>query len=248
MALAGLLTLGATGQALAGAFSVSPVRVFLEPRERATALTLVNGADAEVVLQADVMQWSQDGEGQDRLEPSDDLLISPPILRIGPRSRQVVRLARLVAPHPQRQLTYRLLLREVPDTTRVQEPGTRLPITLVLSIPVFIGAPGAQPEVVCELQSSQPPRVGCRNQGRAYAQIRELSLVQEGRALSRFEGALYLLPGSQRVLPLKADENSRPAQEVGVGPLEGAGASTGPARIELRLDDAKPRSSPATTR
>lgn len=234
MAWVGLLALAAGGPSWAGAFSVSPVRVFLEPRDRATALTLVNGADAEVVLQTDVLRWSQDTGGQDQLEPSDDLVVSPPILKMAPRSRQVVRLARLVAPDPQRQQTYRLLLREVPDTTRAQEPGARLPITLVLSIPVFVGAPAARPDVRCELHAAQPPQVACRNEGRAHAQLRELSLLQEGRTLGRFEGAVYLLPGSQRVLPLKTDEAQAP--------------STGDAQIVLRVDDPKPRSFPATLR
>lgn len=234
MAFLGLLTLCASSQSLAGAFSVSPVRVFLEPRDRAAALTLVNGADAEVVLQADVMRWMQDANGQDRLEPSDDLLVSPPILRLPPRSRQVVRLARLVAADPQRQQTYRLLLREVPDLRPNPEQGARLPITLVLSIPVFVGAPAAQPDVHCELHANQPPQVACRNQGRAHAQIRELSLLQEGRTLARFEGSAYLLPGSQRVLPLR--------------PGDGTSSAAGEAQILLRVDDPRPRSFPATLR
>lgn len=234
MAFLGLLTLCAGSQSLAGAFSVSPVRVFLEPRDRAAALTLVNGADAEVVLQADVMRWSQDTDGQDRLEPSDDLLVSPPILKLPPRSRQVVRLARLIAPDLQRQQTYRLLLREVPDLRPTAEQGARLPITLVLSIPVFLGAPAAQSDVHCELHARQPPQVTCRNQGRAHAQVRELSLLQEGRTLGRFEGAVYLLPGSQRLLPLKPDEATS--------------SGTGEAQIVLRVDDPKPRSFPTTLR
>lgn len=234
MAFLGLLTLCTGGQSLAGAFSVSPVRVFLEPRDRAAALTLFNGADAEVVLQADVMRWSQDADGQDRLEPSDDLLVSPPILKLPPRSRQTVRLARLVAPDPQRQQTYRLLLREVPDLRPAPDPGASLPITLVLSIPVFIGAPAAQHDVHCELHASQPPQVACRNHGRAHAQLRELRLLQGGRTFARFDGAVYLLPGSQRVLPLQPDAATHPAE--------------GEAQILLKVDDPKPRSFPATLR
>ena len=234
MAFLGLLTLCASGQSLAGAFSVSPVRVFLEPRDRAAALTLVNGADAEVVLQADVMRWSQDADGQDRLEPSDDLLISPPILKLPPRSRQVVRLARLVAPDLQRQQTYRLLLREVPDLRPTPEQVARLPITLVLSIPVFLGAPAAQADVQCELHASQPPQVACRNQGRAHAQVRELSLLQGGRTLARFDGAVYLLPGSQRVLPLKPDDATHPGEGEG--------------QILLKVDEPRTRSFPTSLR
>ena len=220
------------GNSLAGSFSISPVRVFLEPRQRAAALTIVNGADTEVVLQADVLRWSQDGTGQDRLEPSDDVIVSPPILKVPAQGRQVVRLARLVAPHPQRQLTYRLLLREVPDTSRATQPGASLPIALVLSIPIFLSPAGAQPDVRCELQAGQPPQVACRNDGRAYAQLRELSVLREGQTLGRFEGVVYLLAGTHRVLPLQ--------------PGDPAAWIPGEAQIQLRLEDLRPRSFAAT--
>jgi fimbrial chaperone protein len=220
------------GNSLAGSFSISPVRVILEPRQRAAALTIVNGADTEVVLQADVLRWSQDGTGQDRLEPSDDVIVSPPILKVPAQGRQVVRLARLVAPHPQRQLTYRLLLREVPDTSRATQPGASLPIALVLSIPIFLSPAGAQPDVRCELQAGQPPQVACRNDGRAYAQLRELSVLREGQTLGRFEGVVYLLAGTHRVLPLQ--------------PGDPAAWIPGEAQIQLRLEDLRPRSFAAT--
>ena len=220
------------GNSLAGSFSISPVRVFLEPRQRAAALTIVNGADTEVVLQADVLRWSQDGTGQDRLEPSDDVIVSPPILKVPAQGRQVVRLARLVAPHPQRQLTYRLLLREVPDTSRATQAGASLPIALVLSIPIFLSPAGAQPDVRCELQAGQPPQVACRNDGRAYAQLRELSVLREGQTLGRFEGVVYLLAGTHRVLPLQ--------------PGDPAAWIPGEAQIQLRLEDLRPRSFAAT--
>lgn len=232
MALLGLLAVCAGGNSLAGSFSISPVRVFLEPRQRAAALTIVNGADTEVVLQADVLRWSQDEAGQDRLEPSDDVIVSPPILKVPAQGRQVVRLVRLVMPDPQRQLTYRLLLREVPDTSRAVQPGAKLPIALALSIPIFLTPAGAQPAVRCELHAGQPPEVTCRNDGRAYAQLREVSVLREGHTLGRFDGAAYLLPGSRRVLPLK--------------PGDPAAWTPGQAQIQLRLEDLRPRSFAAT--
>ena len=232
ISLVGLLAACTGGNSLAGSFSISPVRVFLESRQRAAALTIVNSADTEVVLQADVLRWSQDGAGNDQLEPSDDLIVSSPILKVPAQGRQVVRLARLVAPDPQRQLTYRLLLREVPDTSRAMQPGASLPIALVLSIPIFLSPPGVQPEVRCALHAGQTPKVECRNDGRAYAQLRELSVLRDGRTLGRFEGVVYLLAGSRRVLPLTLGD--------------AAAWTPGEAQIQLRLEDLRPRSFAAT--
>lgn len=95
----------------AGGFSVAPVRLFFSERDRAVALKLSNESDEEVLLHTDLQTWTQDAEGKDQLEPSDDLVISPPVLRIKPRSEQVVRLIMAVPRDLSRQMTYRLFLR-----------------------------------------------------------------------------------------------------------------------------------------
>ena len=112
------------------------------------------------------------------------------------------------------------------------QPGASLPIALVLSIPIFLSPAGAQPDVRCELHAGRPLEVACRNDGRAHAQLRELSILREGSTLGRFEGAVYLLAGSRRVLPLK--------------PGDPAALTPGEAQIQLRLEDPRPRSFPAT--
>ena len=77
--LAALLA-GTVGTALAGAFTVTPVRIYMTPRDRAVALTITNEGDSELVIQADINVWSQDGQGRDRLELTEDLILAPPIV------------------------------------------------------------------------------------------------------------------------------------------------------------------------
>jgi fimbrial chaperone protein len=93
-----LLAMGlwlAVSSVWAGSFQVSPIRLQLSLRERATALHLANTGDTALVLHAEVMHWSQDTQGQDLLEPSNDLVLSPPVVNLPPGGQQVVRLARL---------------------------------------------------------------------------------------------------------------------------------------------------------
>ncbi|MDO8774118.1 MAG: fimbria/pilus periplasmic chaperone [Burkholderiaceae bacterium] len=66
-------------------------------------------------LQADLNIWSQKLDGIDEQLPTDDLILSPPIIKLAPKARQVVRLALLKPADASRQLTYRMILREVPE-------------------------------------------------------------------------------------------------------------------------------------
>ena len=64
----------------------------------AVAITLTNEGDTEVALQADLYSWAQKPDGTDDLVLTEDLVVAPPIIKLAPRARQVVRLARLT-PH-----------------------------------------------------------------------------------------------------------------------------------------------------
>lgn len=195
LALAG----GIATHALAGAFSVTPVRIFMGARDRAVAVTLVNEGDLPVTLQAELVQWQQDKQGQELLEPTDDLVLSPPIIELAPQSRQVVRLARLSPPDLERQLTYRLIVREVPEIKNPNQPGLQIPIALALSIPVFISPGTLQRQLDCKLVTGG---LQCRNTGNAYAQLRDALVTRGAQVLGRYEGGSYILPGAQKTLPL----------------------------------------------
>ena len=133
----------------------------------------------------------------------------------------MVRLARLRAPDPARQLSYRLIVREVPEASPDGAKGIRVPIALALSMPIFITPPMAQREVACSLVAAPATapatatpatevRVRCANRGKAYAQIRALVLQRGTSVLARFEGGSYVLPGASQTLTLKAEQTLAP--------------------------------------
>ena len=115
---AALLATCFAGPVFAGLFSVSPVRIYMSPRDRAVAVTITNESDEELVMQADVYEWKQKAGGEDDLTLSEDLVLSPPILKLAPRARQVVRLATLKPVQGARQATYRLIVREIPEAMK----------------------------------------------------------------------------------------------------------------------------------
>jgi len=201
------LLMAASATALAGLFSVTPVRIFMTPRDRAVAITLTNEGDADVALQADIHAWTQSSQGEDQLALTEDMILSPPIIKLAPRARQVVRLALLRAPDASRQLTYRLIVREVPEATLPKDNTMEVPIALALSMPVFITPPAARHGVNCEVLRSGPGlQALCSNSGTAYAQVREISLKRNDAVVARFQGGQYLLPGTRRPMALTAEQ------------------------------------------
>ena len=192
--------------ATAGTFSVTPVRLYMKPRDRAIAVTLSNEADTPVVLQADINVWSQKPDGTDELVLTDDLILAPPIIKLAPKAQQVVRLALLKPADASRQLTYRLIVREVPEA--LPASSIQVQIALALSMPVFITPPTAKREMNCTTKRAEDKTIGlqCSNTGTAYAQIREVTLARAGQPLAKFEGGSYILPGATKTVSLKSDK------------------------------------------
>lgn len=212
LTVAGLVAaLAWTSAAEAGVFSVSPVRIYMGARDRAVAVTVTNEGDTELVIQADINAWTQDREGKDSLTLTEDLVLAPPIIKLAPKARQVVRLALLRPADRSQQMIYRLILREVPEALP-QNSGLQVPIALALSLPVFITPPDAKPAVACEVRRADAKAfdAACRNTGNAYAQVREITLRRGSTVLGKFEGGSYILPGAVRSVRIESTESVPP--------------------------------------
>lgn len=227
-AVAGLVALAAASAWGAGQFQITPVRIFMQPSDRATAVTITNEGDEELVMQADVFEWKQKPGGEDELTPSEDLFLSPPIVKLAPKARQVVRLARVRPTPSAAQLSYRMIIREVPEVKSADQ-NVQVQFALAFSMPVFITPPGAKSQVDCTVEriSRDTVRASCENRGNAYAQLRELSLAApSGEKLASRDAGLYILPAVKRTVDLKRAE----------GPMPG-----GKATLAVTLDDGSTR-------
>ena len=122
-----------TGPASAQALTVMPVTVQLQPGQLAATLSISGQNDGrETPYQVRAFAWSQDGNSE-RLEPTDDLILSPPLGAIRSNATQIVR---IVVRHPpqNREAVYRILLDQIPPPSA---PGT-IRMALRLSLPVFV--------------------------------------------------------------------------------------------------------------
>ena len=195
------LFLGACGAAGAGTFDINPVRATLTPAQAVTAITVHNGGDEDTVVQLEVLSWSQQA-GKDVYGPTREILATPPIFKLAPGATQIVRVGLRRAPDPQRELTYRLFLQEVPAAPKEGFEGLR--VTLRMGIPVFVTPPVA---AAASLQWSavRTPQgqisLGASNGGNAHIQIMNIGVSLSGKELGRLTEPSYVLAGQSRSWP-----------------------------------------------
>lgn len=224
-ALLALLAFCLSAPLLAGPFSITPVRIYMTPKDKAVAVTITNEGDEELVMQADVYVWKQKPDGEEELVLTEDLLLSPPIIKLAGKSRQVVRLARMGRTQPDQQLTYRLKVREIPEA-KANNNNVQLQIAIAFSIPVFITPPAAKYKLDChaERTSADTVKAACENTGNAYVQPLDFMLAtSDGGQLAYRNTGGYILPAIKRSFDIKS-ENSKPIP-------------AGKAKLSVKLDD-----------
>lgn len=201
-----------------GAVALTPVRLELSAAKPIGLLEIANpGRDAAMQLRA--FRWSQ-ADGEDVLAPTDDLIVNPPMFLLGSGARQLVRVG-LRRPAPGgRELTYRLLIDQIPEPP---EPGAaRLSLPIRLSAPVFITAEGLPPPALSWRleQASGQPHLVVANSGARHARLDGLELTRGGIARRR-AGPVYLLPGSARAFPLDPALLPQPGSPLHVSAIMG---------------------------
>ena len=244
-ALVGLAALLALSPAFAGTFTISPLRVDFADATGMAVLTVRNEDAKPVVVQTQGLAWSQEG-GQDALNPSRDLLISPAVFTLPAGGSQLVRVALRRGVDPARELTYRVLLQEVPQAASPDFNG--LQIVLRLSVPVFVEplAPAA-PQIAWSATRGDDGKLSLsvRNDGSAHARIHRFSVKTADGATTVLDQPelAYVLPGSSRHWTFDDKNNTRPNAQSTTSPgmagqyrLEGT-TDRGSFVTELQLTD-----------
>ncbi|KAF1708552.1 hypothetical protein CSC70_12975 [Pseudoxanthomonas kalamensis DSM 18571] len=204
----------------AASLQVAPILLEFPADEQAQGLWLSNTGQAPIRAQVRVMQWSQT-DGSDQLTPTRELLASPPILEIAPGQRQLVRIIRPQPQAPGSELSYRLLVDELPDAEAESNGG--LQFLLRYSVPVFVLQPGRTPAIAA-IGPHQPydtsplsARIAdgtleVANGGNTRARISQLSYVnRDGSRVSLVPGLVgYVLAGQRMQWPLELPDTVRP--------------------------------------
>ncbi|MES2632075.1 MAG: fimbria/pilus periplasmic chaperone [Pseudomonadota bacterium] len=168
---------------------LEPVVLELSQRQRIAVLqvSLSDRAPAAVRLQAELLRWTQGAKGDSVTEPTNELLISPPIVELKPGQRQVFRVA-IRAPKPSpNEVAYRLVLEDIsPDP--VDAAGNRVPglsIRMRYDLPVMMApsVPVVQSLRYASCAASAGASEAClriRNAGNKRLRLQTLQLAGDG--------------------------------------------------------------------
>lgn len=202
-----LLVSGAPAQTI----SVSPVIVRVPPGQRGATVTVFNQADDRMSFQVRAFRWSQQA-GEDVLERTDELVVSPPLGVIPGGGTQVVRLLLRRAPDG-REASYRILLDQIPPPPAPDAPDAPgiVRMALRLSLPVFAEPPTpAVAALDCKVeQANGVAQLLVTNNGSHHEIVRDIALTTPERGTTlRIEGGPglpYVLPGATRRWNVRAD-------------------------------------------
>ena len=185
--------------AAAGTFNISPIRAQLTGTHRTAVLTLTNADDQPVVVQVQVLAWSQK-DGEERLDETREMLLTPPVMQIPANTAQIVRVALRREPDPTQELSYRVIFEEVPQASPDLQTGLR--VALRLSVPVFVAPVRGKcgPELAWESHWLPDGRLelAAINHGTGHVQVTDFDVQPAGaREPVRGITSKYVLPGSR---------------------------------------------------
>ncbi len=129
---------GLASTAFAGSYQVTPMSVEVPAPAASSSVTVKNDSDTVLNAQIRVFRWSQ-VNGQEKLEPTTDLVASPPITNLSAKAEQTIRLVRTSKVPIAGEESYRIFVDEIPDPNK-RKTG-QVTVALRYSIPVFFVPP-----------------------------------------------------------------------------------------------------------
>lgn len=219
MALAGL----AVGTVDAASLQVAPVLLDLPAPGNTATITLRNTDVESITAQVRVFRWIQ-RDGAERLEPTDDVVASPPVVQLRSRQDYTVRVVRLAGSSAGGEAAFRLIVDELPKPS--QAPGT---VALVMRhvVPVFFTDRAASPASVT-WSASQHGRnltINAANRGDRRVRLAAVTVRDEsGKVVATNRGLLgYSLGRSAMQWVLPAQSMSKSSTRLTISGITEAG-------------------------
>ncbi|MCB8881561.1 molecular chaperone [Acidisoma cellulosilytica] len=183
---------------------ISPTMLALGQIGDTAICTIFNNGTAPTSSQIRIKSWRQEA-GQDVLDDTTDIVASPPFMTVQPNQQQVVRVANLSATAGATELSYRLLLNELPSPGSLT--GVGIQMLLAFSLPLFIsGSDAAPPQLQAQfLRGSDAIILRLSNSGDVHIRLADLAYhTKAGARVMELPGLSgYVLARSTRDLYTK---------------------------------------------
>jgi fimbrial chaperone protein len=224
LGVAGLfMALQASTGLAANSVLIWPIDPVLEADQHASALWLENRGSETVNMQVRVFAWSQRGF-DDQYRAQREIVASPPVAKIEPGHKQLIRLTRVAESPAGQELAYRVIIDEIPSAPVERQgegqAGTAIRFQMRYSVPLFVYGAGLwskedatrsrDPKGIgqADLRWSKVTEAGrtyavIRNQGAVHARLTDVTFQLGSQNTSLAPGLLgYVLAGAVMRWPL----------------------------------------------
>jgi|SRR6185369_14502373 fimbrial chaperone protein len=189
------LLLAAPPPALAGRFSVAPIRIDFGASLRIGAVTVTSEDDHPLVFKNSPSLWTQNADGGDIYTPTSDLVVTPPLLRVETGEPRIVRIGTVREPGDVER-SYRVFLEEQAPANP-EAGGATIAVVIKFGVPVFVAPRSERIAGVAEIVERKPGRVTLqiKNSGNVHFNVE--TITANGIAVKDVS-SWYLLPGATR--------------------------------------------------
>jgi fimbrial chaperone protein len=185
--------------ARAGTLQVEPVLIDVTAPGAASTVTLRNEGAAPVNVQIRLFRWSQ-VDGKEQLDPTDDVVASPPAVTLAPKANYVARIVRVTKRPISGEESYRVMIDQLPESTAQRTNAVHLLVRY--SIPVFFGASERRDPAVAwtVAATGNKIKVTARNDGERRVRIASLNIRDaKGKTVSFGKGLTGYVLGKSTV-------------------------------------------------
>lgn len=210
----------------ANSLMIWPIDPAINPDEKASELWLENRGNTTTMMQVRIFSWLQVG-GQEQYQTQQQVVASPPMVRLEPGQKQLVRLIKQGAPQAGREMSYRVVLDEIPTPRTPGENQAGLTFQMRYSVPLFVYGNGvtsdsAKPQLSWQQVDSGGKRwLELTNRGNGHARLSNVTIG--GRRLGN--GLFgYVLANSSNRWPLTSSVSGELSAEVNKGHWSSAAA------------------------
>ncbi len=194
LALACLL-LTASATAVAGRFSVAPIRIDFSGALRIGTVTVTSEDDHPLIFKNSPSLWTQNADGGDVYTPTTDLVITPPLLRVETGEPRIVRIGTLREPGDVER-SYRVFLEEQAPSSP-EGSGATIAVIIKFGVPVFVAPRSERIAGTAEVVERKPGRVTLQIKNSGNVHFNVTTITANGIAVKDVS-SWYLLPGTTR--------------------------------------------------
>jgi fimbrial chaperone protein len=159
-----------------------------------------NAGSETTLVQLDLFRWSQ-VDGDDVLDPTEELVAAPRVLSLEPGEERTVRVGALAPNRTAIEATYRVFVRELAPSAGDE---SQIRFTVRIGVPLFAAPTGSAttPSITWRIVAGPDKcqRVRLDNPAASHVHILNAELVSADGAIWSVAHPDYVLPHSQRLL------------------------------------------------